>query len=665
MLGSLRRLALGLVLIAATSAVLLFSDLRSRVDPVAAAPKSGRMLRVALLQHASQAILDQGREGMMAGMSARGWVAGKNFELKYYNAEGDMPTAQAIAKEMAGGHYDLLMTISTPSLQAVANANQAGATPHVFGLVTDPYGAGVGISRENHLDHPAHLAGYGTMQPVALAFQTAREMNPALAKVGVVWNAGEANSETQVKLARKVCADLGIELLESSIENSAGVGEASAALVARGVDAIWVGGDVSVMTAIDSVIAAAQKGRIPVFTVVPPNIKRGVLFDLGADYHEVGRIVGDLAGEILSGRSPASVAVENRMPETLMLNLSATAGLKDRWTISDAMLRRATSSIDVAGVEHTVAPVAVAANPNPTGRTWKIAVVLYNETPPCEETLEGMKAAWGRSALVEGRDYTLTFRSAQGDIGALGGALDAALTERADIIVPLSTPTLQAAVQRVRNLPIVFSLVANPMAAGAGKSYTDHLPNVTGIAVLAPVASALDMLERHFPSYRRLGTLYCPAEANSVDLKESFEKLCRQRGFTLECVAANTSSDLPDAALALVSRPIDAVMQISDNLSSAGFTAIARAARQARMPLVSLNSTTAPLGSAVALGRDYHNAGEATVALIERVIAGEDPGKIPFSLPPKVVYVASPENARALGMTLPDALLKEVDRVLP
>jgi ABC-type uncharacterized transport system substrate-binding protein len=690
MLASLKRLSLGLLLIAGASALLLISDLRSRAKPAtgggaptsAPVPAPGRNVRVALLQHASQLVLDQGRSGLLAALTERGWVKDQNLTLKYYNAEGDMPVAQTIAKEMAGGGYDLLLTISTVSLQAVANANKEGKTPHVFGLVSDPYGAGIGVNRENHLDHPAHLAGYGTMQPIALAFKTARAMNPALATVGVVWNAAESNSEAQVKLARQVCAELGIKLLESTVDNSAGVAEAANALVARGVDAIWMGGDVTVMTAVDSVIAAAKKGRIPAFTVIPPNAKRGALFDLGADYYEVGHLTGLLAADILDGRKPASVPIDNVMPEILTLNRQSLAGLKDKWTISDAIAQRAQLVIDENGVEHaktaaktsppalavtTPAPKSPAAarpaNPNPSGKKWKIALVVYNESPPAEETLAGMKDAWKHSPLVEGRDYEIKLRSAQGDIASVSGIIDAALTDGADIIVPLSTPPLQVAVQKVKNTPIVFSLVANPMIVGAGKSFTDHLPNVTGISVLAPVEAALDMVQKHFPGYKRLGSLYCPAEANSVDLKESLAAACKKRGLTLDVVAVNTSSELPDAALALASRPIDAILQLSDNLSSAGFSAIAKAARQAQKPLLSMNSTTVALGSAVSLGRDYHNGGEATTRLIERVIAGENPAQIPFELPPKIIYSASVANARAVGMTLPPALLKEVDKV--
>ena len=297
-------------------------------------------------------------------------------------------------------------------------------------------------------------------------------------------------------------------------------------------------------------------------------------------------------------------------------------------------------------------------------RKWKIALVLYNETPPAEETLAGMKDAWKRSEFVEGRDYEIKLRSAQGDMALLSGIFDAALTDGADLVVTLSTPTLQMAVQKVKRVPIVFALVTDPMAAGAGKSYTDHLPNVTGIAVLAPMGEALDMIKTHFPTFKRVGTLYCPAEANAVYLKEALAAACKERGFVLETVAVNTATELTDAAFSLVSRKIDVILQIPDALSSAGFSAITKAARQRQTTLFALNGTVVQHGAAVALGRDFHNSGEAAVGVIERIFRGEDPSKIPITLPPKVSYVASRANARAVGVTLPPALLKEVAKLI-
>jgi len=297
-------------------------------------------------------------------------------------------------------------------------------------------------------------------------------------------------------------------------------------------------------------------------------------------------------------------------------------------------------------------------------KPWKLYGIMYTESPPAEETVAGLHEGMRQWPLVEGRDYTFKLLNAQGDIGTLNSLIDAALTDGADIIVPISTPSLQAAVRKVKDRPIVFSLVANPMAAGAGKSYTDHLPNVTGVSVLAPADEMLDLLRKHFPQYHRIGTLYCPAEANSVDLMNTLVEHGKARGIVVDTVAVSTPTELPDAAMALASRPLDAIVQISDNLTSGGFTAISRAANQVQRPLFSLNSTTIPLGAPVAFGRDYHDCGVETAKMLLRVMQGEAPARIPFLLTPRVVKGASLPNARANGLTLPPAFLEEMQTVI-
>src|SRR6185369_5784387 len=147
MFDSLKRLSLGIGLIALASGILLYSDRRSRnriqqrLNQRAVAEKQ---FRVALVEHASQPALEDGTRGVTEALAARGYAEGGRLLLRRYNAEGDWAIANSIAKDVVGGTYDLIITISTPSLQTVANANKFGSkTPHVFGLVSDPYSAGV------------------------------------------------------------------------------------------------------------------------------------------------------------------------------------------------------------------------------------------------------------------------------------------------------------------------------------------------------------------------------------------------------------------------------------------------------------------------------------------------------------------------------------------
>ena len=145
---------------------------------------------------------------MVDALAENGFIDQKTILLRRFNAESDIATANAIARELTGGQFDLILTATTVSMQTVAAANRDKKVRHVFGLVSDPFAAGVGISRENPLEHPPYLTGLGTMQPIRETFEVARKVYPGLKTVGTPWNPAEANSLANLTLARSVAEDL-------------------------------------------------------------------------------------------------------------------------------------------------------------------------------------------------------------------------------------------------------------------------------------------------------------------------------------------------------------------------------------------------------------------------------------------------------------------------
>lgn len=342
----LKRLMLGVLLIVAASATLLLSDVGRRTTKAHSVPHVG------LLQHASTMLLDEGTRGTIDALAEHGFVDGKTIVIDQFNAHGDISVGNSIAAEMVQGRYDLLLTMSTLSLQAVANANRGGNTVQVFGLVADPAVAGVGISWADPLKHPANLVGYGSFLPVQEAFKIAREMNPGLKRVGVAWNPAEANSRAFVEKAREACQQMGIELLESNVENSNSVLEAEESLVARDAEALWISGDVTVSVAADSVVAVGRKAHIPVFSITPGKPDRGTLFDYGADFYQIGKQTGGLAAEILRGADPQKIPIKNVVPVNFVVNTTALAGLRQRWQIPAEVLSRANIAVDETGIHN-------------------------------------------------------------------------------------------------------------------------------------------------------------------------------------------------------------------------------------------------------------------------------------------------------------------------
>lgn len=336
---ALKQLRLGIGLLIAAGAILLMLDLNSRNPGL---KKSGKGIpRVAIVQHASIKAIDDGRAGLLEQFKSRGFTEPDKVSIKVFNAEGDIGTANAIAKDVVSGTYDLIITISTPSLQTVASANKsASQINHVFGLVTDPYAAGVGIDPSDHTKHPAYMTGFGSMQPIESLFVRIKEMRAEAKRIGLVWNPAESNSFAQTKLARELCKKMDLELIEGSVENAAAVQEAVNSVISRGVDLIWISGDITVSSASSVVIRAASNAGIPVFSSLPSSVMQGSLLDLGADYVTIGRTLGQMACDVLEGKSPASIPVENQTAEILLYNETVLSTLKERWTITSSIKER-------------------------------------------------------------------------------------------------------------------------------------------------------------------------------------------------------------------------------------------------------------------------------------------------------------------------------------
>ncbi len=651
----LRRLLPGISLIALAGAVLLISDWDQRTGGA-----RKRIPRVAMVQYSSQPVLDEGVQGILDMLAYGGFRDPDTLSLRRFNAENDLPTAHAIARQVTSGEYDLVVTATTLSMQTVANANKAGKVIHVFGIVADPFVSGIGLSRERPDDRPAHITGIGSFVPVSRAFTLARRMFPALRTVGVAWNPAEANSEAFTKAARVTCRELGITLLEANVESSAAVSEAVLSLISRGSQALWVGGDVTVLAALESVVGASRRARIPVFSIVPPSVKRGTLFDVGANFYQIGWDTGAVAVRILQGTDPSRIPVRDFVPGRLAVSRTALAGLKDPWRLPEDVAAQADLLLDEKGLHERKAP----ASDRPLARKWKIHLVELNNVLDVEETEQGVLDGLREAGLVQGRDYEAKIRNAQGDMATVTGLVDAALAEGADMLITLSTPTLQAAIQRARRIPIVFTYVANGVLAGAGRSREDHLPNVTGVDVVAAYDEMIAILKECMPKVRRVGTLFVPAEVNMVFNKDLLVASAAKAGIEVVTVPVSSSSDVPDAALALAARNLDAFCQIAGNLTASAFAGIAQAARKSKLPIFAFQKVQVRAGAVVALARDYHDAGREAALMAARIMRGESPARIPFQPLTRTRLIVNPEAARAVNLRLPDSLVRRAEELV-
>jgi ABC-type uncharacterized transport system substrate-binding protein len=152
---------------------------------------------------------------------------------------------------------------------------------------------------------------------------------------------------------------MGMTLVEANASNSTEIGDAAASLLARNVEAIWVSPDLVAAHGLDLIVSKAKAARIPVFTSIPTSGVSGALFELGADYQALGRVAGNLAADVLDGRDPAGIPVENVLPISLKVNKLALKGLREPWTLPDDVVERANVVVDASGVHASAVPAGV------------------------------------------------------------------------------------------------------------------------------------------------------------------------------------------------------------------------------------------------------------------------------------------------------------------
>jgi putative ABC transport system substrate-binding protein len=140
-----------------------------------------------------------------------------------------------------------------------------------------------------------------------------------------------------------------------------------------------------------------------------------------------------------------------------------------------------------------------------------------------------------------------------------------------------------------------------------------------------------------------------------------FERIANQYGLSVSKMPVNSSSELPNAALAMASQPIDAWVQIIDNQTVSGFVAIAQAATRAKKPLFTFSKSGVEQGAAIAYSTDYYQAGFETAQKAVEVMRGKSPNDIAFSNTSKIKLIVSEDHAKALNMVLPPELVSKAD----
>ena len=301
---------------------------------------------IGISQFAEHGSLDNCREGFLEGLKEAGYEEGKNLTVEYQNAQADTGSAATIADSFVNKKVDLICAIATPSAMSAYNSAMDADIPVIYTAVSDPAGAGL-VNEDG--TNVGNITGTSDKLPVTEQMELIRELMPDAKKIGILYTTSEANSVSTIQEYKDNAEKYGCEIVDTGINTIADV-EMAAKDLASKVDCISNLTDNTVVSALQTVLAAANDAKIPVFGSEVEQVKNGCVAAVGIDYVALGKQTGEMAAKVLKGEATAAeTPFEICEGGNVYVNTEAAGNID--FTISDDVLNEAAEVYETITVE--------------------------------------------------------------------------------------------------------------------------------------------------------------------------------------------------------------------------------------------------------------------------------------------------------------------------
>ena len=235
-----------------------------------------------------------------------------------------------------------------------------------------------------------------------------------------------------------------------------------------------------------------------------------------------------------------------------------------------------------------------------------------------------------------------------------------------DVLVAVTTNAALAAKNATRKTPIFFIGVSDPVEAGLVESLARPMGNVTGLTNIAPVLSGkrLELLKETVPKLSRLAVLWDPQNPGSTPQWKESELAAKALGLRLHSLPVSRR-DKYETAFKETTESGSAALAVTLNpLANANQTRIVALAAKYRLPAIYAQEGFVDVGGLMSYGPSFAADGEDAARLVDKMLKGAKPMEIPVEQPTKFALVVNLNTAKALGLSIPPALLIRAERVV-
>ena len=277
-------------------------------------------------------------------------------------------------------------------------------------------------------------------------------------------------------------------------------------------------------------------------------------------------------------------------------------------------------------------------------KKYRIGITQIASHPALDSAREGFKAAFKEAGIEADFDE----KNANGETANANLIANNFVSSKEDLIFAVATNAAQPASQATNEIPVVFSAITDPQAAGILKD------NVTGVSDRMDVKQQIELLLKLNPNIKNLGVIYNSSEQNSKIQVEDLKKAAKELGINVVEKSIVQANEIPQAADSLV-READAVYLPTDNLVASVVSLITEKATTAKKIVFGGEAAHVKGGALITQGVSYYEIGkEAGKMAIDILKNGKKPNEIKFKTMPLNEIVVNAKTLAALGISLPE-----------
>ena len=306
------------------------------------------------------------------------------------------------------------------------------------------------------------------------------------------------------------------------------------------------------------------------------------------------------------------------------------------------------------------------ANKTVSGKVYEIGLLQMAST--INANMDGFKEGMRGLGYEEGKNVNYHYYNAEGNTQLVGEYAKKLVEANMDLIFTNSSPAAQAAknATAASTIPVVFSMVADPVGAGFVASIQSSQNNLTGTscAYIDIAPKRLEVLKQADPSVKKVMVFYRPGDKSGEPAAEKIKSAGEKLDIQVLLKPVTKTDEIKSILNKLTPGEVDALMDPADSMVTASVDSLVQAALRLKVPLMMMSDLEAEKGALVTYGVDYFDLGKQSARLAAKVLGGNKPSEIPIEMPRMFRMVVNMKTAEAIGLTPSADILSRANRVI-